>query len=81
MIRRAEADTYWRRSPEGGQHGYDPRVESMRGVFVAAGPAFRSGATVGAFENVHVHHILAMAMGLTPAANDGDPAVARRVLR
>jgi len=81
VIRRAEAASYWRRSAEGGQHGYDPRLESMRGIFVAAGPAFREGATVPAFENVHVHHIIAMAMGLTPAVNDGDPAIASRVLK
>ena len=53
----------------------------MRGIFVAAGPAFREGATVPAFENIHVHHIMAMAMGLAPADNDGDPAIARQVLK
>ncbi len=81
VIRRAEARTYWRRSPVGGQHGYDPRLESMRGIFVAAGPAFKAGVTVPAFENVHVHHILAMALGVQPARNDGDAAIARRVLK
>lgn len=81
VIRRSEAATYWRRSPIGGQHGYDPRLPSMRGIFVAAGPAFRQGTVVPAFENVHVHTIIAMASGLTPRPNDGDPAIARRVLR
>jgi predicted AlkP superfamily pyrophosphatase or phosphodiesterase len=81
VIRRADAGTYWRRSPDGGQHGYDPRLESMRGIFVASGPAFKQGITVPAFENVNVHSILAMALGLAPSANDGDPAIARRVLR
>lgn len=81
VIRRSEAATYWQRSPVGGQHGYDPRLESMRGIFVASGPAFRAGARVPPFESVNVHHIVAMAMGATPADNDGNPAVARRVLR
>lgn len=81
VIRRSEVATYWRRSPIGGQHGYDPRLESMRGIFVASGPAFRRGAVVPAFESVHVHHIIAMAMDVPPAANDGNPAIARRVLR
>jgi predicted AlkP superfamily pyrophosphatase or phosphodiesterase len=81
VLRRAEVSSYWRRSPVGGQHGYDPRIPSMRGIFIAVGPAFKEGATVPAFENIHVHHIIAMAMGLTPAENDGDPEVARRVLR
>lgn len=65
-----------------GEHGYDPyAAPSMHGVFVAAGPAFRSGVSVPAFENVHVYNALAAALGLTPAPNDGDPAVARSLLR
>jgi predicted AlkP superfamily pyrophosphatase or phosphodiesterase len=64
-----------------GQHGYDPAVMSMRGVFVAAGPAFKRGVTVPAFENIHIYNALAQALGVTPAANDGDPAVARSLLQ
>jgi predicted AlkP superfamily pyrophosphatase or phosphodiesterase len=81
VLRRAEYAEYWKRSPDGGEHGYDPEVESMRGVFVAAGPAFKVGVTVPAFENVHVYNALAMALGITPAKNDGDPAVAVLLLR
>jgi predicted AlkP superfamily pyrophosphatase or phosphodiesterase len=81
VLRRAAADEYWKRSPDGGQHGYDPALPSMQGIFVAAGPGFKSGVEVPAFENVHVYNALAMAMGLTPSVNDGDPAVARRLLR
>jgi predicted AlkP superfamily pyrophosphatase or phosphodiesterase len=65
----------------GGNHGYDPRIKSMHGIFVAAGPAFRRGVVVPAFENVHVYHALASILGVTPAPNDGDPAVARSLLR
>jgi predicted AlkP superfamily pyrophosphatase or phosphodiesterase len=64
-----------------GQHGYDPRAMSMRGIFVAAGPAFRQGVTVPAFENVHIYNMLARVLGLTPSKNDGSDRVARRVLR
>lgn len=53
----------------------------MRGLFVAAGPAFKSGVTVPAFENVHVYNALARALGVTPARNDGDPTVAEALLR
>jgi predicted AlkP superfamily pyrophosphatase or phosphodiesterase len=67
--------------PAGGQHGYDPQVPSMHGIFVAAGPAFRRGAAVPAFENVHIYNALAQVLGLTPAPNDGSPAVARSLLR
>ena len=65
----------------GGQHGYDPAVMSMRGIFVAAGPAFRNGVTVPAFENVHIYHAFARILGLTAAANDGNPDVARAMMR
>jgi predicted AlkP superfamily pyrophosphatase or phosphodiesterase len=81
VIRRSEYSDYWKRSPDGGEHGYDPRVESMRGLFVAAGPRFKVGVTVPAFENVHVYNVLAMVLGITPASNDGDPAVAASFLR
>ena len=63
-----------------GAHGYDPRYTSMRGVFVAAGPAFRSEVTVRAFENVHIYNALAGVLGITPAKNDGNPEVARALL-
>ena len=82
VLLRRNVDEYWKRSPDGGQHGYDPRLISMRGILVAAGPAFRAGgAVVPAFENVHVYNTLATVLGVTPSANDGDPVVARRLLR
>jgi hypothetical protein len=67
--------------PAGGQHGYDQGIMSMRGIFVAAGPSFKAGVTVPAFENVHVYGVLARVLGVTPSANDGDPMVARSLLR
>jgi hypothetical protein len=53
----------------------------MRGIFVATGPAFRQGATVPAFENIHIYNVLSRVLGVTPAANDGDPSVAESLLR
>lgn len=64
-----------------GQHGYDPQAPSMRALFVAAGPAVREGLVVEPFENVSVYNVLVRILGLTPAPNDGDPAVVDRVLR
>lgn len=65
-----------------GVHGYDPRdAMTMRGIVVGAGPAFKSGVTLAAFENVHIYNALSAALGVTPAANDGDEAVARSLLR
>jgi predicted AlkP superfamily pyrophosphatase or phosphodiesterase len=81
VLRRPNVDEYWKRSPNGGQHGYDPTLISMHGIFIAAGPAFRQAATAPAFESVHVYNALAMVLGITPSPNDGDPAVARQLLR
>ena len=65
-----------------GVHGYDPRdAMTMRGVFVAAGPALKSGVRLPAFENVHVYDLLSELLGVTPAQNDGDAAVGRSMLR
>ena len=64
-----------------GNHGYDPRVRSMHGLFVASGPAFRQGIVVPAFESVGVYNVLARVLGLAPLPNDGDPGIAARVLR
>ena len=52
----------------------------LNGLFVAAGPAFKRGATVAPFENVHLYNAFAAALGLRPAPNDGDPEVARGLL-
>jgi len=69
------------RGATSGQHGYDPRVTSMRSLFVAAGPAVRQGVVVGPFESVSVYNVLAQMLGVRPAPNDGDAAVVDRVLR
>lgn len=71
----------WATAASRGMHGYDPRDTSMHGLFVAAGPAFKTGATVPAFANVHVYLALAEALDIPPAPNDGDPAIARSLLR
>jgi hypothetical protein len=48
---------------------------------VASGPAFKSGVVLPPFENIHIYDALAQVLGLTPARNDGDPAIARSMLK
>ncbi|MEM6286242.1 MAG: ectonucleotide pyrophosphatase/phosphodiesterase [Bacteroidota bacterium] len=67
--------------PSGGAHGYDNRPRSMHGAFVASGPRVRVGEALGPFSVVDVYGILAEALGIEAAPNDGDPYVAERVLR
>jgi predicted AlkP superfamily pyrophosphatase or phosphodiesterase len=64
-----------------GTHGYDPQLTSMRAIFIAAGPAFKRGATVAPFENVSIYNVLAKILRVTPVPNDGDASVVRALLR
>lgn len=65
-----------------GEHGYDPRdAMSMRGIFVAAGPAFKRGVSVPAFENVSIYNVMTAVLGVKPAPNDGNPSVVRSLLK
>lgn len=61
-------------------HGYDPIYTSMRGIFIANGPAFRRGVKVPATENIHVYNLLCAALRLKPAPNDGDDRLVREAL-
>jgi alkaline phosphatase D len=61
-----------------GMHGYDPhRFPELSGVFYAAGPSFRPAARLPAFDNRHIHALLARLLGLTPAVELRD----RRLLK
>ena len=52
----------------------------MHGLFIAAGPRIRRGIVIPAFENIHLYVLMCDLLGLTPAANDGDPAQTRALL-
>ena len=43
---------------EGGAQGYDNTLASMQAIFVAHGPAFKKGAVVESFSNIHVYSLL-----------------------
>ena len=66
-----------------GTHGYDPKkVPEMKATFMAWGPAFRTGLTIGTFENIHVYPLVARIMGLPVThAIDGNEKVLRKTLR
>ncbi len=58
----------------GATHGYDNALESMQGVFLAHGPAFRTGLRVPTVENIHLYELMADILGIEPAPNDGSLA-------
>jgi predicted AlkP superfamily pyrophosphatase or phosphodiesterase len=64
-----------------GAHGYDNELESMRATFIAHGAAFKKGAVVEPFENIHIYSLMAKILGLTPAKNDGNLETVKNVLR
>ena len=75
---------FYNRNPsrfDGGAHGYDHRLPSMHALFIARGPAFAEGQTVGPFANIHVYNLMAAILGVDPAPNDGDFEAVRHLLR
>lgn len=71
----------WQGQMNRGAHGYAPEAPSMRALFLAHGPAFRQGAELPPFDNIHVYPLLAHLLGVEPAENDGDLAVLAPALR
>lgn len=65
----------------GGDHGYDPALTTMRGIFIAQGPAFRRGVELPEVENIHIYNLLCAALKLKPAPNDGDDRLVKAALR
>jgi predicted AlkP superfamily pyrophosphatase or phosphodiesterase len=63
-----------------GNHGFDDSLSTMRGVFIAHGPAFRRGVTVPPFRNIHVYPLLAEVLGVAPAPSDGSLDSVRALL-
>jgi predicted AlkP superfamily pyrophosphatase or phosphodiesterase len=84
VVKRSTLARLQKRYPETGyipgDHGYDPALRSMHGLFVAHGPAFRRGVTLRPVENIHVYNLLCAVLGITPAPNSGDDRLVRSVL-
>lgn len=66
---------------EEGVHGYNPMLVSMRGIFIANGPAFKSGYEKAAFRNIHLYNLIAYLLEVKPSRNDGSLMAVKRVLR
>lgn len=55
----------------GGNHGFDPQLDSMGAFFVAAGPLLENDVRIPELENVHLYNLMCALLGLEPATNDG----------
>lgn len=70
----------FRRGNMRGDHGQDPSNPLMHGLFIAAGPSFRSGVETGTIESVDIYELMTTILGLEPAPNDGDPTALTHLL-
>lgn len=65
-----------------GVHGYDPAtVRDMYGIFYAQGPNIKKGATIPAFQNIHVYPLVAKILNLPLPAIDGKEEVLKRIYK
>lgn len=53
-----------------GNHGYEPTEPTMKAIFIAHGPAFRTGITLPEFDNVEVYPMLAKVLGVKAERSD-----------
>jgi predicted AlkP superfamily pyrophosphatase or phosphodiesterase len=68
-------------SIRGGAHGYDNNDSDMFAIFYAAGPAFKKNYRFHELNNTDIYGMICRILKLKPAANDGNPANYRRILR
>lgn len=66
---------------EKGTHGFDPYAPEMAAVFVASGPAFRTGVRLRTFDNVDVYPLIARLAGIVAQPSDGSLAPLRPALK
>lgn len=65
--------TSWGFPKSTGAHGFDPKSEDMKTIFLAKGPNITAGTSMPPFENVHVYPLVASLLGLkVPKDIDGS---------
>jgi predicted AlkP superfamily pyrophosphatase or phosphodiesterase len=64
-----------------GEHGYDNAAPEMGALFIANGPAFKSGLVVKPFENVDVYPLMTHILGVKGEPGDGRFADVAEMLR
>ncbi|HUW07923.1 MAG TPA: ectonucleotide pyrophosphatase/phosphodiesterase [Williamwhitmania sp.] len=64
-----------------GNHGFDPQISDMHGIFYATGPTFIPETTVNPFHNVDLYDLMAKLLDIQPAKNDGNPTTFVNVIK
>jgi predicted AlkP superfamily pyrophosphatase or phosphodiesterase len=70
-----------KKAETGGNHGYDNLAPDMTALFIANGPAFGSGRTIPAFDNVDIQPLVAAVLGIDPGKTDGSDVTWRLARR
>ncbi|KAL8580376.1 hypothetical protein ACOMHN_037475 [Nucella lapillus] len=65
----------------GGTHGWDSRYNTMSGLFIARGPAFKQRTVIPPFENIEIYNLLADVLQLTAAPNNGTRGSLHSILK
>ena len=55
----------------GGNHGYYSSYESMRGIFLARGPGFKTGYQGPGFSSIHLYELMCYLLKIDPVDNSG----------
>ncbi|CAN8061512.1 unnamed protein product [Agarophyton chilense] len=63
-----------------GEHGFDHNEEDMQAIFVAKGPAFKSGETVEGIRAVDIYGLLCRIYSAHPAPNNGSETILSDIL-
>jgi len=64
-----------------GQHGFDPKLKEMHGIFYANGPMIKKGFTVPSVKNIHIYPLMCEILDLqVPAEVDGQLSEIEKVL-
>ena len=64
-----------------GEHGWDPELQSMKALFVIAGPGIEADVTIPEVRNIDVYQLVTELLGLRPAGGlDGEAGRIRKVV-
>lgn len=65
-----------------GQHGFDPKLKEMHGIFYANGPAFKTGHVAPSVKNIHIYPLMCTILGIDIPKNiDGKLKPLKGVLK
>ena len=55
-----------------GDHGYDNKLKSMHGIFIAHGPSFKKNLKVKLIKNIDIYELMCFVLQITPHSNNGS---------